>query len=206
MRSELVLWTWNVQRKYAQVFDAVAENIDANGVWAVVCLQEVITPPEQGGGVWLTTRRGHRVAVGHHMKGVYSTAIMVNNKLSDYIDYEETRQDIRESSIVFRARLGHKRNLLWVQLLSVHMQSAIGHDMCELDHTTAAVHDMMKGKRFMNIVGADGELIRTRSADTGIGTALRDKEKPPKDGEHSDMLKMAVSEWEMQVLNTFEEC
>lgn len=106
---------------------------------------------------------------GGHFKGAHSTAILVHRKLIDYVDYSETRHDLRVSSVVLREQAGHQGNLLWVQLFSAHMESAIGHDWDELDQTSARVRDMMQGKRFMKIVGADmnGELIKTHTADVG---------------------------------------
>lgn len=140
------------------------------------------------------------MAVSRHFKAAHSAAIIIHNKLSDYIDYSETKHELRVSSIILRAHAGHVGNLLRMQLFPVHM-------MCELDQTAAGVRDMMKGNRFMNVIGADmnGELIKIRSANVGIGAALKQRNKEGKDGEHSEMLKMAVTEWNMRVTNTYEE-
>lgn len=117
--------------------------------------------------------------MGRHFKGAHSTAILIHRKLVDYTYYNETRHDLRVCTVVLRAQAGHEGNLLHVQLFSVPMESAIGHDWDELDQTAARARDLMKGKRFMNIVGADmnGEIIKARSADAGIGSALKKKDK-----------------------------
>lgn len=179
----------------------------ANDHWGAVCIQDIITDKNQDTDFWVTTRQGHKVVVSRHFRGAHSTAIMIHQKLTDYIDYNEAKHDLRVSSIISRARAGHVGNLLRVQLFWVHMESAIGHDMCELDQTAARVRHMMNGKRFMKIVGAgvNGELIRTRYADNGIGPSLKQRNKETKYDEHSDMLKQAVMEWNMWVMNTYED-
>lgn len=193
-----------MQKKSIAALDDVADCMDTNDLWDAVCIQEVITDADQVGDLWVTTRQGHKAAVSRHFRRAHLTAILIHRKL---IDYNETRHDLRVSSVALRAQAGHQGNLLRIQLRSVHMESAIGRDWDELDQTAARVQNLMKGKRFMKIIGADmnGKLIKTRSMETGIGTALRQYDKEVKDDEHHDALKLVVAEWNMRPTNMFED-
>lgn len=81
--------------------DSAAESMDANAVWDVVSLQDIVTPAQMVNDAWFTTKQGH-----NRSRSTFSgspTATMIH---SNDIGYGETKHDLRVSSLVLRAKSG----------------------------------------------------------------------------------------------------
>lgn len=119
--------------------------------WGVIGLQQIIT--SNNGGEDVTTRQGHVALVNRHREGGFSTAIAIRRRLAGLP--REVRHGERWTIATIKIPTATTAQPLHLQVCNLHLPSAIGHDVDEIETIMRNIEQCQSGKRVARILLGD---------------------------------------------------